>query len=157
MVGPQYAAAKQQLGPLLNGFVSFEDFVPEPTTNFPGIREFLGRYKPKAVGAGVDALGYYLPPFSYAGMQIIAAAVEATNGLDQNKMADYIHRETHHTIVGDVRFGTDGEWEQARMFQVQYQGITGNGLEQFERPGTQVILFPSAYKSGKLQYPLPEP
>jgi branched-chain amino acid transport system substrate-binding protein len=81
---------KQQLGPLLNGFVSFEDYVPEPTTNFSGIREFLGRYKPKAVAAGVDALGYYLPPFSYAGMQIIAAAVEATNGLEQNKMAEYI-------------------------------------------------------------------
>ena len=63
---------------------------------------------------------------------------------------------THRTIVGDVRFGADGEWEQARIFQVQYQGITGNGLEQFECPGTQVILFPSAYKSGKLQYPLPE-
>jgi branched-chain amino acid transport system substrate-binding protein len=156
MVGPQFAAVKQQLGPLLNGFVSFEDFVPEPTTNFPGILEFLGRYKPKAAAAGVDALGYYLPPFSYAGMEIIAAAVQATKGLDQNKMADYIHKATHRTIVGDVRFGTDGEWEQARIFQVQYQGITGNGLEQFERPGTQVILFPSAYKSGKLQYPLPE-
>jgi len=157
MVGPQYAAVKQQLGPLLNGFVSFEDFVPEPTTNFPGISEFLGRYKPKAVAAGVDPLGYYLPPFSYAGMQIIAAAVEATGGLDQNKIADYIHKAMHRTIVGDVRFGTDGEWEQARIFMVQYQGISGNGLEQFERPGTQAILYPSAYKSGKLQYPLPKP
>ena len=157
MVGPQYAAVKQQLGPQLNGFVSFEDFVPEPTTNFPGIKEFLSRYKPKAVGAGIDALGYYLPPFSYAGMQIIAAAAEATNGLDQNKMAEYIHKATHHTIVGDVRFGADGEWEQARMLQVQYQGIRGNDLEQFERAGTQVILFPSAYKSGRLQYPLSEP
>src|SRR6516225_10589375 len=157
MVGPQYAAVKQQLGPLLNGFVSFEDFVPAPTTDFPGIREFLGRYKPRAVAAGVDPLGYYLPPFSYAGMQIIAGAVEATGGLDQNKMADYIHKATHRTIVGDVRFGADGEWEQARIFMVQYQGITGNGLEQFERPGTQAILYPSAYKSGKLQYPLPKP
>ena len=157
MIGPQYAAVKQQLGPQLNGFVSFEDFVPAPTTNFPGIQEFLSRYKPKAVAAGVDALGYYLPPYSYAGMQIIAASVEATNGLDQKKMADYIHKATHRTIVGDVRFGTDGEWEQGRIFLVQYQGITGNALEQFERAGTQVILFPSAYKSGKLQYPLPEP
>jgi branched-chain amino acid transport system substrate-binding protein len=157
MVGPQYAAVKQQLGPLLNGFVSFEDFVPEPTTNFPGIREFLDRYKPKALAAGVDPLGYYLPPFSYAGMQIVGAAVEATGGLDQNKMADYIHKATHRTIVGDVRFGADGEWEQGRMFLVQYQGIVGNGLEQFERPGTQAILYPSAYKSGKLQYPLSEP
>jgi hypothetical protein len=44
-----------------------------------------------------------------------------------------------------------------RIFQVRYQKIDGNGLEQFERPGTQVILFPQAYKSGKLEYPLPQP
>jgi branched-chain amino acid transport system substrate-binding protein len=157
LVGPQYASVKLQLGPLLNGFMSFESFVPEPTTDFPGIREFLARYKPKAVAADVDGLGYYLPPYSYAGMQIIAAAVEATEGLDQRKMADYIHQTTHHTIAGDIRFGADGEWAQARVFQVQYQKISGNGLEQFERPGTQVILFPPAYKSGALAYPLPQP
>jgi len=95
MVGPQYASVKQQLGPLLNGFMSFETFVPEPMTNFPGIKEFLSRYKPKAIEAGVDALGYYLPPFSYAGMQILAAAAETTKSFDQNKMADYIHKTTH--------------------------------------------------------------
>jgi len=157
MVGPQYASVKQQLGALLNGFLSFETFVPEPTTNFPGIKEFLSRYKPKAVDAGVDALGYYLPPFSYAGMQILAAAAETTKSFDQNKMADYIHKTTHRTIVGEIRFGPDGEWAESRIFQVQYQKIDGNGLEQFERPGTQVILFPQAYKSGKLEYPLPQP
>jgi branched-chain amino acid transport system substrate-binding protein len=155
MVGPQYASVKQQLGPLLNGFMSFETFVPEPTTNFPGIKGFLGRYKPKAVESGVDALGYYLPPFSYAGMQIVAAAAEATKGFDQTKMANYIHKATHRTIVGDVRFGPDGEWAESRIFQVQYQNINGNGLEQFERAGTQVILFPSGYTSGKLEHPLP--
>jgi len=156
MVGPQYASMKQQLGPLLNGFMSFETFVPEPTTDFPGVKDFLARYKPKAVAAGVDALGYYLPPFSYAGMQILAAAVEATNGLDQNKMAEYIRTKTHRTIAGDIRFGPDGEWAESRIFQVQYQNVSGNGLEQFERPGSQVILFPSAYRSGKLDYPLPQ-
>ena len=154
MVGPQYASVEQQLGSLLNGFLSFETFVLEPTTNFPGIKEFLERYKPKAVATGVDALGYYLPPFSYAGMQILAESIEATKSLDQKKMAEYIHRTTHHTIAGDVRFGPDGEWAESRIFQVQYRKISGNGLEQFEQPGTQVILFPSAYKSGALEYPL---
>ena len=154
MVGPQYASVKQQLGSLLNGFLSFETFVLEPTTNFPGIKEFLERYKPKAVATGVDALGYYLPPFSYAGMQILAESIEATKSLDQKKMAEYIHRTTHHTIAGDVRFGPDGEWAESRIFQVQYRKISGNGLGQFEQPGTQVILFPSAYKSGALEYPL---
>jgi branched-chain amino acid transport system substrate-binding protein len=156
MVGTQYASVKQQLGALLNGFLSFETFVPEPTTNFPGIKEFLARYKPKAVAAGVDALGYYLPPFSYAGMQILAESIEATKGLDQKKIAEYIHRTTHHTIADDIRFGPDGEWAESRIFQVQYRKINGNGLEQFEQPGTQVILFPSAYKSGALEYPLPQ-
>lgn len=157
MVGPQYASVKQQLGSLLNGFVNFESFVPEPTTNFPGVKEFLARYKPKAIAAGVDALGYYLPPFSYAGMQILANAVEATKGLDQNKIADYIRRNSHRTIAGDIRFGPDGEWVESRVLQVQYQNIKGNDLAQFERPGTQVILFPSAYKSGKLEHPLSQP
>jgi branched-chain amino acid transport system substrate-binding protein len=104
----------------------------------------------------VDALGYYLPPFSYAGLQILADSIEATKGLDQNKMAEYIHRTTHHTIAGDIRFGPDGEWAESRIFQVQYQKINGNGVELFEQPGTQVILFPPAYKSGALEYPLPQ-
>lgn len=154
MVGPQYASVKQQLGPLLNGFVSFESFVPEPTTNFPGIRDFLARYKPRALAEGVDALGYYLPPFSYAGMQILAAAAEASRGLDQDKMAAYIRKTTHRTIAGDIRFGQDGEWAEPRIFQVQYQKISGNGIEQFERSGVQVILYPPPYKSGELEHPL---
>jgi branched-chain amino acid transport system substrate-binding protein len=71
-------------------------------------------------------------------------------------MANYIHKMTHHTIAGDIRFGPDGEWAESRIFQVQYQKINGNGLEQFEQPGTQVILFPPAYKSGALEHPLPQ-
>lgn len=155
MVGPQYASVKTQLGPLLNGFVNYETYVPEPTTNFPGVKEFLARYKPKAIAAGVDSLGYYLPPFSYAGMQIMAAAVEATKGLDQNKIANYIHDNVHHTVAGDIKFDPDGEWSRSRIFQVQYQKITGNDLEQFEKSGTQVILSPMDFKSGRFEYPLP--
>ncbi|MGE3991525.1 amino acid ABC transporter substrate-binding protein [Pseudorhodoplanes sp.] len=157
MVGPQYASVKQQLGPLLNGFVNFETFVPEPTTEFPGVRDFLARYKPKAIAAGVDALGYYLPPFSYAGMQILTNAITATGGLDQRKIGDYIRKNVHKTIAGEVRFGPDGEWLNSRVMQVQYQSISGNDLPQFEKAGTQVILYPPAYKSGTLQFPLPQP
>jgi hypothetical protein len=46
--------------------------------------------------------------------------------------------------------------ETARRVLQRVKAVFGWGLEQFERPGTQVILFPPAYKSGKLQYPLPE-
>jgi ABC-type branched-subunit amino acid transport system substrate-binding protein len=43
MVGPQYASVKQQLGALLNGFLSFETFVPEPTPPriFPALKSSL--------------------------------------------------------------------------------------------------------------------
>jgi|SRR5579863_100333 len=155
MVGPQYAFVKQQLGSLLNGFVNYESYVPEPTVNFPGIREFLARYQPKAKVTGIDSLGYYLPPFAYAEMQILADAIAATHGFDQTTIAQYIHAHTFKTIVGDVRFDADGEWAEGRVFQVQYQNIKGHGLEQFGRSGTQVILYPQRYKSGTLQYPLP--
>jgi branched-chain amino acid transport system substrate-binding protein len=37
---------------------------------------------------------------------------------------------------------------------VQYQGVTKDGgIEQFKRPGTQVILYPPKLVSGKLEYP----
>lgn len=130
--------------------------MPASTTNFPGIKAFLDRYQPRAAASGIDPLGYYLPPYSYAGLQILGAAVQATGGLDQKKVAAYIHTHAFHTVVGDVRFAGDGEWVTQRLFQVQYQGIKGNSLDQFKHPGTQVILYPEHYRSGTLQYPLPK-
>ena len=155
MVGPQYASLKQQLGPLLNGWLTFETYVPARTTDFSGIHAFLDRYQPKAAAEGVDPLGYYLPPYSYAGLQILADAVTATGGLDQAKIAQYIHATTFHTVAGDVRFAADGEWAVQRLFQAQYQGIKGNDLAQFKQPETQVIVYPQGFKSGTLIYPLP--
>ncbi len=153
MVGPQYAAVKTQLGSNLNGIMTFETYVPAKTTDFPGIKAFLDRYQPKAAGAGIDALGYYLPPFSYAGLQVLGDAVTATKTLDQKKLAEYIHATTFKTVVGDVRFNAEGEWTEQRMFQVQYQGIKDGNLEQFKQPGPQVIVYPEKFRSGPLLYP----
>jgi branched-chain amino acid transport system substrate-binding protein len=36
---------------------------------------------------------------------------------------------------------------------VQFQGIKGNDLEQFKRAGTQVIVYPKEFASGKLDLP----
>ena len=62
MVGLQTTALKTQLGPLLNGIVINENWLPAPTMQFPGVLEFLKRYQAKAAGEGVDPLGYFLPP-----------------------------------------------------------------------------------------------
>ncbi len=153
LIGLQYAALKQQLGVQLNGIVYFDTYVPEPTMDFPGIKEFLARYQAKAVPAGVDPLGFYTPPYAYARMQVLGEAISATDSLDQEVLARYMHKATFDTIIGDVKFGPSGEQPEPRNLWVQYRGITGNNVEQFKEAGKQVILFPPRYKSGDLQYP----
>ena len=54
MVGLQFGALKAQLGPLLNGVVAFDTYVPEPTMKFPGIEAFLKRYQEVANKEGVE-------------------------------------------------------------------------------------------------------
>ncbi|HEX9211702.1 MAG TPA: amino acid ABC transporter substrate-binding protein [Bradyrhizobium sp.] len=153
MVGTQYAAIKQQLGEALNGVVSFEQYIPEPTVKFPGIEDMLKKYQAKAAEVGVDALGYYVPAFVYSALQIVGEAVTKTGGVDQQKLISYIHGNTFQTVVGDITFGPDGEWVEPRMFAVQFRNIKGNDIQQFTQPGKEVIIFPPKYKSGDLIYP----
>ena len=153
MIGIAFTPIKQQLGPLLNGIVAYDVYVPEPTMKFPGIEEFLKRYQEKAAAQGVDPLGYYLPPYAYAEMQILAEGVATVGSLDQAKIAEYIHKTSFKTIVGDVKFAENGEWEKPRILFVQYQGIEGNDIAQFRQPGKQVILYPPEFKSGEFRYP----
>ena len=111
MVGLQYASIKTQLGPLLNGIVDYDFWEPAKTLQFPGVVDFLKKYQAKAAGAGVDPLGYYLPPFAYANLQVLAEAVDATKSLDQDKLADYLrkqHVQDHrrrHQIRPERRMG----------------------------------------------------
>jgi len=156
MIGIAFTPIKAQLGPLLNGIVAYDVYVPEPTMKFPGVEEFLKRYQEKAPAQGVDPLGYYLPPYAYAEMQILAEAVKSVGSLDQGKLAEYIHKTTFKTIVGDIKFAENGEWEKSRILFVQYQGVVGNDINQFRQPGKQVILYPPELKSGNFQYPYSE-
>jgi branched-chain amino acid transport system substrate-binding protein len=153
MVGLQSASVKTQFGELLNGIVSYELFVREPTMHFPGIEDFLSEYQPLARTRGTDPLGYYIPPFTYAAAQILEEAVKSVGSLDQERLAQYLHNSRFQTIVGEVKFGKDGEWETSRILTIQYQGVKGSDLEQFSKPGTQVILHPAELKSGDLIQP----
>jgi len=153
MVGPQYASLQTALGPLLNGIVNYHFFVPEPSLKFPGIDAFLKTYQERASGAGVDQLGYYLPPFAYAYLQILGQAVEATKGLDQKKIGEYIRANTFDTVVGKVKFAPNGEWAKTRVLMVQFQGIESSDLSQFAGPGRRAVLYPEEWKSGSIVYP----
>jgi branched-chain amino acid transport system substrate-binding protein len=153
MVGVQYTAIKTQLGEALNGVITFEQYLPEPSVHFPGVDAFLKNYQSRAAAEGVDALGYYVPPFVYAALQVLGEGVTKTGGVDQDKLGAYIHATKFTTVVGDIAFGKDGEWAEPRIFATQFQGIKGNDLAQFTKPGTEIIMYPEAYRSGQLITP----
>ena len=153
MVGLQYATIMTALGPKLNGIVNYDFWVPEPTLNFKGVEAFLKKYQAAAKGKGVDPLGYYLPTYAHAYLEILGQAVKATNSLDHGKLAEHMRKTTYDTVVGKVKFAPNGEWAKTRTLMVQYQGIKDNKLDTFAKAGTRVVLYPKDWVSGKLRYP----
>jgi branched-chain amino acid transport system substrate-binding protein len=153
MVGLQFAAIQKNLGPMLNGIINYDFWVPEPTLDFPGVKEFLAKYQAAAKGKGVDPLGHYLPPYAYAYLQVLGQAVQAVKSLDQAKLAAYIHKTTFDTVVGKVKFGRNGEWAKSRVLFVQFRDVQPDNLEQFAGPGKRLVLHPKEWKSGEIVYP----
>jgi len=155
MVGLHFTAIQTNLGTTLNSVTNYGFWVPEPTMNFPGVIELLKRYQAEAPKQELDPLGYYLPPFAYAYVQVLGQAIEATKSLDQKAVCDYMHDTEFDTVVGKVKFGANGEWAQSRMLTFQFQNIESNTVEEFSKAGKMVILYPSEFKTGTLIYPFP--
>ena len=62
-------------------------------------------------------------------------------------------KQLQRPVVGELRFGTDGELAQARTLQVQFRNVKTNDLSQFKDISTQVVVAPAEYESGKVIYP----
>ena len=153
LVGLQTAALKQQLGPLMNGVLLGEQWVPAPALQYPGVMDFIKTYRSRAAAEGVDPLGVFLPPFAYARMQVLEQAVHGAGTLDDDKLADHLRAHTFKTVVGDITYGKDGEWSESRLVWTQFRGIKGNDLAQFENPAIEAVLLPKFAKSGDLIQP----
>jgi branched-chain amino acid transport system substrate-binding protein len=154
MVGLQATVFKNQLGPLLNGWVNYETWVPDKKMFYEGTEDFFKKYQSKAAAAGVDPLGYYLGGWGYAYAQVLEQAVKGTKSLKDDVLADYIHKNAFKTIHGDIKFGPTGEWEKSGMLQVQYHDIKqGAGLETWRGMDYQTVLTPGDMSTGKLIYP----
>ena len=151
MIGPQTTAVKTALGPLLNGLVNYEYWLPVPSMMFPGVGELMETYQSLAPAEDADLVGSYMAPQGYAQMQVIEQAITATGGLDDTALAEHTRTAGFDTVVGTVRFGDGGEWEQPRVVQVQYQNVTDAGPEQFKTAHTQVVVTPTEYASGELE------
>jgi branched-chain amino acid transport system substrate-binding protein len=153
MIGMLVTPIKVQLGPLANGLIVGENFVPALQSDFPSAVDLLKRYQAKAAILGVDPLGTNFVPFGYAAGQVLAQSVEETNSLDDNTRAEYTRTHTFRTVVGDVAFGSDGEWAKSRLFFSQFQNVAPNDLEQFRDGRKQVILWPPEFRNGNIIYP----
>src|SRR5215831_5262464 len=152
-IGLLVTPIKMQLGPLMNGIVNNEVFVPAPAFTFPGTLDLLAKYREAAKTQGIDPLGWAFPPLAYAAGQVLAQAVEGSKSLDHRKLADYMRDHSFHTVVGDITFGKDGEWAKSRVVFTQFQHVTGNTLDQFVDTTREVVVWPKEYKSGDLIYP----
>jgi branched-chain amino acid transport system substrate-binding protein len=156
LTGPQSTSIKTSLGPMLNGIITFDWWLPSPSLQFPGVMEFLKKYQERATGEGVDPLGYYLGPWAYADLQVLGEAVQQTQSLDQDKLADYIRTHTFKTVVGDVTFGNKGEWSKSRVMTVQFQNIAGTSVGDFRDGRGETVLWPDQYKNGEAILPYSE-
>ncbi|MGO9699470.1 MAG: amino acid ABC transporter substrate-binding protein [Xanthobacteraceae bacterium] len=152
MVGLQSSALKAQLGPLLNGIVNFETWLPVKGTESSGASDFLKKYQERAKAAGTDPLANY-PVMPYADLQVLGDAIAATKSLKDDVLAAYMHKATFGTVVGDIKFGKDGEWVEDRMLAAQFQNIKSNSADEFRDLKTEIVVYPPDLKSGEVIYP----
>ena len=153
MVGLQSTVFKDRLKSKLNGVVNYETWVPSPKLMAPAA-EFFKLYQARAKAAGTDLLGYYLGGWGYAYFQLLGQAIEGAKTLNDEKLAEYMHRHEFKTIMGDIKFGPYGEWTRQASMQVQYHGITdAANLETWRGMSYQTVLTPEDQKTGELIYP----
>ena len=154
MVGLQATAFKTQLGPLLNGVVNFETWLPVKSMAFPGSLELLKKYQERAKAAGTDPLGYYMPVWAYADLQVLGEAIAATKSLNDDVLAEYMHQATFKTVVGEVKFGQARRMD-ARSARSRPSSRTSRATASTSSATrkTEVIVYPPQYKSGEVIYP----
>jgi branched-chain amino acid transport system substrate-binding protein len=154
MLGLLVTAIEQKLGPDINGYINNAFYTPAPGLQFDGTERVLQDYQSRAAQLGTDPLGYTYPLYAYASGQILGKAVSATQSLDADKLAAYMHANTFDTVIGPIAFGSDGEWATPKIMCVQFRDISGHDLSEFKDWSHQVVVYPPQYQTGKVAYPL---
>ena len=84
----------------------------------------------------------------------LAAGVEGAKSLDDAKIADWLHHNEVHTVIGDISFGPEGEWTKPALMQVQYHDLTdAANLETWRGMSYQNVVYPADQKTGDVIYP----
>ena len=150
MVGLQATVFKNRLGAKLNGLVNYETWVPSEKMLAPAA-EFFKKYQARAGAEGVDPLGYYLGGWGYAYINMLGEGITATKSVDDDKIAEWLRKTEHKTIMGDWSYGAKGEWTKSGMMQVQYHDIKEG--ETWRAMNYQTVLTPADLATGKVIYP----
>jgi branched-chain amino acid transport system substrate-binding protein len=145
--------AASELGSKLNGIINYETWVPSEKMMAPAA-DFFKKYQGRANAEGADPLGYYLGGWGYAYISVLGQAVTGAKSIKDDAIADYLRKNEFKTIMGDWRYGKNGEWTKAGMLQVQYHDIKdGDGLDVWKGMSYQTVLTPAELKTGDVIYP----
>ncbi|MDP1878240.1 MAG: amino acid ABC transporter substrate-binding protein [Actinomycetota bacterium] len=106
----------------------------------PGNAEFIAEYQAQN-GAGLvpaeDAAD------AYAAAEVLATAVEATGGLDNTALRDWLHANAVETILGEL------SWDEAGRPQGDFL------LAQWQNGGVEIVAPPEAATTDNLVMPKP--
>jgi len=144
MIGLLATPIKVQLGPLMNGLVIMESFIPAPTRCWRNIRPRRRRSAsiPWAMGLRPSPT----PPAKCWRKRSRRRKASITTSSRTTSMPTNSRPWPAKSHLG--RTAT-----KSRQFFTQFQGVSGNDLAQFRDTAHQVILWPPEYKTGNVIYP----
>ena len=157
MTGPQSTSIKTSLGPMLNGIITFDWWLPSPKMRSPGSMEFLEEIS----GAGRPARASIRSaiisgPGPMRGCRCWARRSKGPRASTRRRLPTTSATTPFKTVVGDVKFGKKGEWDKARILTVQFQNISGTSVDDFRDGKGEVVIGPEEYKAGDAILPYTE-
>ncbi len=107
----------------------------------PGSRAMVAQYVKKYGGTPATVSSDVAEAYSVG--QVIAQAVKATGGFDNQKIIKYLHSGVTLTSVqGPVKFDRLGENNSAKAFTFQWQGKNFVQVNPVGDPASKPVLFP---------------
>ena len=114
MIGMLVTPIKVQLGPIANGLITGRTCAPrQPGRSLerPIFSSATGRgrwFKNRSAWLRLGSVRLF-------GRPGVGAGGSCLKSLDQDRLAEYMHKASFKTVSGDFSFGKDGEWLTSRM------------------------------------------
>jgi branched-chain amino acid transport system substrate-binding protein len=102
------------------------------------VQDYIAKY-----GGTADAINADVAE-SYSAGELLAAAVTATRGVNQQSIANWLHAHTVQTVIGQVKFAADGENTNALQSATIFQWQPNEQFVQVlgKSPGNKQIVNP---------------